>query len=277
MSDGSEDQRASGDRKELPLEEHATPMNIEISGSEENADGKLMDLSFDCRKGVRIGAYLIEPHAPAPWPAVLMVHPAPGDRSYFLAEGWKLAREGIGSLLLDAPWSDPAWGTSLTAPEDAIRAVTVSFRKVQRCIELLSTLDDVDHDKMGYLGMSLGALIGGIVVSIDHRLKAAVLMSGVGSFTDVASLNVPELSGEALDRYRGIMAAIDPQAYIGKAAPTQLLFQYGNQDVFPREKLIAFAEGGSEPKKVIEYEAGHYLNEQARDDAVAWLVEALGR
>ncbi len=275
MNDGSEDQGASGERKELPLEEHATPMNIEIASMEEGDDGKLMDLSFDCRKGVRIRAYFMEPRAPAPWPAVLMVHPAPGDRSYFLAEGWRFAREGIASLLLDAPWSDPAWGPSLAAPEDAIRAVTVSFRKVQRGIELLATLDDVDHDRMGYLGMSLGALIGGIVVTIDHRLKAAVLMSGVGSFTDVASLNVPEMSGEALDRYRSIMMAIDPQTYIGKAAPTQLLFQYGNRDVFPREKLVAFAEAGSEPKKIIEYDAEHYLNDQARDDAIAWLVDAL--
>ncbi len=277
MSDGSEDQDASGERKELPLEEYATPLNIEIASSEEYDDGKLMDLSFDCRKGVRIRAYWIEPNAPAPWPAVLMVHPAPGDRSYFLAEGWKLARAGIGSLLIDAPWSDPTWGPSLNAPEEAIRAVTVSFRKAQRGIEFLFSLDDVDHDRMGYMGMSLGALIGGIVASIDHRLKAAVLMSGVGSFTDIASLNVPELSGEALERYRSIMMAIDPQTYIGKAAPTQLLFQYGNQDVFPREKLVAFAEAGSEPKRIIEYEADHYLNEQARDEAVAWLIEVLGR
>lgn len=51
MSDGSEDQGASGESRELPLEEHATSMNIEIASSEENDDGKLMDLSFDCRKG----------------------------------------------------------------------------------------------------------------------------------------------------------------------------------------------------------------------------------
>jgi len=277
MSDGSEDQEASEEKKELPLEVNAPPLNIEIASSVENDDGKLMDLSFDCRKGIRIVAFWIEPHAPAPWPAVLMVHPAPGDRSYFMAEGWKLARAGIASLLIDAPWSDPAWGPSLNAPEDAIRAVTVSFRKVQRGIEFLSSLDDVDHDRMGYMGISLGALIGGIVASIDHRLKAAVLMSGVGSFTDVASLNVPELSGEALDHYRSIMMAIDPQTYIGKAAPTQLLFQYGSQDVFPREKLAAYAEAGSEPKKITVYEADHYLNEQARDDAVAWLAEVLAR
>lgn len=257
------------------MKDNAPPLNIEIVSSEEHPDGKMTDLSFDCRKGVRIKAHWIEPSSPPLWPAVLLVHPSPGDRYFFIDEAWELARNGIGSLLIEAPWSEGAWSESLTLPDDAIKRITIGFRKVQRGIELMWSLEDVDHESMGYIGMGMGALIGGIVVSVDHRLKAAVLMSGVGSFTDVASLNLPDLKGEALERYRTVMSPIDPVNYIGSATPTQLLFQYGNQDHYPRDKLVAFAEAGSEPKTIMEYDAGHLLNEVAREEAVSWLMERL--
>lgn len=266
----------SGDgRAVLRLAENAPPLNIEIECYAEHPHGRFMDLSFDCRQGVRMKGFWIEPYALPQWPAVLLVHPAPFDRSYFMDEAWELARSGIASLLIDAPWSEDAWRDALTLPDDALRKITIGFRKVQRGVELLSSIDDVDQERMGYLGMGLGALMGAIVVSMDRRLRAAVLMSGVGSFADMASLTLPRLDERGIESYRNIMSPIDPLNYIGNATPAQLLFQYGDRDDLPREKLAAFAEAGSEPKDVLEYDAGHYLNEKARREAVAWLVERL--
>ena len=37
-----------------------------------------------------------------------------------------------------------------------------------------------------------------------------------------------------------------------------------------------FFEAASEPKEIRWYDAGHFLNEQARQDRMAWLGERLG-
>lgn len=62
-------------------------------------------------------------------------------------------------------------------------------------------------------------------------------MAGVGSFNDVALLNIPDLKGEKLDRFRKTMHDIDPIHYVNHAAPSSLFYQFGTHDTFIQEKL----------------------------------------
>ena len=72
------------------------------------------------------------------------------------------------------------------------------------------------------------------------------------------------------------MATLEPAAYTAAAAPAALFFQFGTSDphVF-RERADAFYALASEPKRVKLYEAGHGLNDAARQDRLAWLEERL--
>jgi hypothetical protein len=100
-------------------------------------------------------------------------------------------------------------------------------------------------------------------------------MAGVGSFTDVALLNMPNLAGGELEKYKKIMEPIDPVRHIKNAASSTLLFQFGLQDVFfPRQKFLDYYEAGSEPKSIRWYNADHYsINEVGRSDRIEWLKE----
>ncbi len=147
---------------------------------------------------------------------------------------------------------------------------------LRRGIGLLTARPDVDPVRIGFVGHSFGALIGGVFVGVERRVKTAVLMAGTGRFADVAALNLPDLRGERLLRYRRTLAVIDPAAWVGRAAPTALLFQSGLRDeVFTEEQSRKFFELAESPKSLKWYDAGHYLDEEARRDRIAWLAGQL--
>jgi hypothetical protein len=60
------------------------------------------------------------------------------------------------------------------------------------------------------VGHSFGAIFGGILSGVEKRVKAFVLMAGTGSFTGVAVLNIPDLSGQRLENYSTTLDSIDP-------------------------------------------------------------------
>jgi fermentation-respiration switch protein FrsA (DUF1100 family) len=73
-----------------------------------------------------------------------------------------------------------------------------------------------------------------------------------------------------------VYSAIDPIRYVPTAAPVALLFQNGREDPgSPLKDVEAYVRAASEPKEQRWYDAGHELDDQARVDLDAWLVELL--
>ena len=65
------------------------------------------------------------------------------------------------------------------------------FKDLARSVDYLETRPDVRHDQVGYVGISWGAVMGPIMLALEPRLKAAVLVGG--GFTLQRSL--PEADG----------------------------------------------------------------------------------
>ena len=158
-------------------------------------------------------------------------------------------------------------------PEHDLQEHLRTAKDLRRAIDLLGARPEVAGERMAFVGHSFGALFGGILAGVEERLRTCVLMAGVGSFTDVAAMNLPQLRGPALDHYREVLAPIDPAYYVQFAAPAPLLFQFGLKDrSYPRERMVEFAAAGSEPKAVKWYCADHYLPDpDARQDRLEWL------
>jgi pimeloyl-ACP methyl ester carboxylesterase len=149
---------------------------------------------------------------------------------------------------------------------------------LKRGIDLLASFSWVDSKRLGYVGHSFGALFGGILVGIDPRIKTFILMAGVGSFTDVALLNMPDLANEELENFSKMMDPIDPIHYITQASSASLFFQFGRQDYFyPEKRFLEYYESARDQKKMEWYDAGHYLNDEALNDRIDWLVLKLNQ
>jgi dienelactone hydrolase len=255
------------------------PPIVEEKATEFRNEAQVHDIAYPGQGEGQIKAYLVTPRGKRPFAGIIFIHSGPSDRSSFLDEAAALANMGAISLLINAPWAYPEFGkraAGMTAKD--MRTMFVQTAKdIRRGVDLLQSLPDVDGNRIGFVGHSLGALLGGILSGVEKRLRAHVLMAGTGSFTDVALLNMPDLGGEVLEEYRQTMDKIDPVHYVAHAAPSALFFQFGLQDNFyPRQKFLDYYEAGSEPKSIQWYEANHYnLNEKGRSDRIAWLGDQL--
>ncbi|WP_292365839.1 MULTISPECIES: alpha/beta hydrolase [unclassified Methanoculleus] len=244
-------------------------------------DVTIRNLAYQAAPERWVRAYLVTParEEETRSAAVLFLHPGPGSRATFLAEAVALAGMGAVSLLVDAPWAaDTAatWGQAVTDPEEAVREHIRTVIDLRRGLDLLIARPNVDSERIGFVGHSFGALIGAVLAGVDRRLAAAVLMAGTGRFADVAAVNLPDLQGERLERYRRTLAEIDPAVWVGRAGPAALLFQSALHDeVITEEQSREFFERASDPKSLEWYDAGHYLDEEARRDRIAWLGKQL--
>jgi uncharacterized protein len=248
--------------------------------SEEVFDDKVVhDVSFQVAKGRRTAAYLVTPITGHGFPGVLFVHPSPGSRKSFLDEALKLADRKVCSVLLDADWSDSAaWVRKLGSADNDRIVLIEAIKDLRRGLDLLNSQPMVDWRRLGYVGHSLGALCGAVLSGIEQRVRTYVLMSGTVSFADVVEANMPDLTKEEISTYRSTLQDIDPVRFVTKAAPASIMFQLGKkEEYFKHERMQALAHAASEPKIVKWYDAGHLLNEEARQDRDGWLVDELFR
>ncbi len=256
-----------------------SPLNVEEHSTEYRNGVSVQDVSYASLADGRVSAYLVRPKGKGPFAGIIFVHPGPGDRSSFLDDAITLAKRGAVSLLINAPWAYPEFGEramKMTAKDLRTMFVQTAMN-IRRGADLIQSLPEVDAKRIGYVGHSFGALLGGVISGVEKRIKAYILMAGTGSFTDVAVLNMPDLKGDRLDEYRATMEPIDPIYYVRNAAPAALFFQFGLQDTFyPKKKFLDYYEAGSEPKSIQWYEADHYhLNEEGRPDRIEWLRRQL--
>lgn len=262
-------------RSQLEYDDRS-PLGVEELSVWDEDGITIRDIRFRGHARSAIPAYLVTSDRPIRGPGVLCVHPGPGDRSFFLEDARRLAGRGIASLLVEMPWAEgERWGRTMGQPDHDLQEFLNAAKDLRRSIDVLLTIPEVDNLRLGYLGLSYGAMFGGLLAGTEDRLSHYALLSGLGSFTDVAAYNVPELKGARLEEYREKLSSIDPARFVSHAAPASLLLIFGTEDKFPQEALVSFADAGSEPKEVKVVEAGHLLNDDAHHYAMDWLVHSL--
>ena len=256
------------------------PLDLRKAGKKGTGGITINDISWAGLSEDRIKGYLVEPEGTGPVAGIVFVHPGPGDRSTFLDEARELAGMGAACLLIDAPWSDGArFGSrAMASTPEELRTWYVQIAvDLRRSLDLLENFPRVDNGRIGFVGHSFGALFGGILSGVEKRISSSVLMAGVGSFTDVAVLNFPDLNGDPLETFRAAMDPIDPVHYLGHAVPSSLFFQFGRNDAFfPKQKFLDFSGAAPDPKHVRWYDADHYLVAAARIERREWLSQRLG-
>jgi predicted esterase len=235
---------------------------------------RVRDFSYASPRGGRVSALLVLPpraRGDGPFPAVIYMHGAGRDRTELLPLAVALANKGFVALTLSSPRT--------AQPKGGIEGVR-QFRdfyvhdavNVRRAVDVLRSLPQVRDRPLGYVGFSYGAILGGIVSGIDHRIRAFDLMSGGANIG--GATGVPPQYRKEVEK---LLDSINPGLYVGKAAPSHLFFQDGRHDeVAPRRSLVALYEAASEPKRIRWYDAGHTLNAKAVDDQLAWLQKELG-
>ena len=232
------------------------------------------DVSFSSG-GRRVDGYLVRPPGRGRHPAVVFVHGSGGDRTELLAPAAWLAARNVVALTITAPSASAR--TSAQTPTQLLaqaRAETIAdVVAVRRAVDVLASLRSVDPRRIGYLGFSAGARLGGLVAASEPRVRALALLSaGAATVSAYAADAPPALRPQV----RRVLGSVDPIRYIAFARPGSLLLEDGRKDmVVPRVALLNIARAAPKGTAVRWYDAPHGLNRAAYRDAFAWLARKL--
>jgi cephalosporin-C deacetylase-like acetyl esterase len=204
------------------------------------------------------------------------------NRKEFLDEAVALAPSGVVSLLTDGPIARPGHIQVEDQLDD--RQVTDMVQQIvdiRRGADLLLLRKDVDPQRLGYVGHSYNASVGGFLSGIDKRFKAFVLMAGnLSDEVDLKSEHMQQyrhkIGAETFDAFYAKYKWMDPGKYTNHAAPATVFLQYAiHEDFVTPERAKEYATHVSEPKRFKVYNAPHALNAEARRDRIAFLAEKL--
>lgn len=189
---------------QLPNPAHRVPLDVREE-SREDADGYTrIKLTFQADRQHRVPAYLLMPDGlKGPTAAILCLHPTHvlgksqicglgGQPSRFYAH--ELAQRGFICLAPDYPTFGD-YGDVL--PEYVSGTMQAIWDNV-RAVDLLESLPEVDRDRIGVIGHSLGGHNALFTSVFDLRLRAVVTSCGFTSFADYYG---GDLTGWTSQRY----------------------------------------------------------------------------
>jgi predicted esterase len=230
----------------LLLYDTSPAFDITVGSTRHDSGTTIEDITYTGAAHESIQAYLILPDGPGPFPAVLYEHGQGGDRGEFFAEASALAQQRhIAGLTVSRP------GGLDDGSDDHVEML-LQVREMRRALDLLQAQPQVDKARLGYVGWSQGAIDGVTLLSIETRVRTAVLMAVVPGFDD-ADTTAPHVT-----------------------LPSVLL-QFGTQDDFSTKvSAEGFASTIPATHKVSWYDAPHELNDAATADRAAWLTAKLG-
>jgi dienelactone hydrolase len=212
---------------------------------QEQAIGGLREVrfSFECAGETVPGLLILPENVDAKLPLVFIQHPATSSKDdYFVRDvGLTWARRGWACAGLDAPMhGDRATYDPMRLLRDRERFPEVAAQfagELSMAVDLLAAEFPVDVARLGYVGYSMGSMLGVQAVARDGRFKAAAFcLVGEGGLVGAATgpeSVIPLLAGVAVR----IVAKTHDEFFSREA--TEALY-----NALPGEKDLVWLPGG---------------------------------
>lgn len=283
--------RVLGPMPAAPVRE---PLDVKIEEETPVGDGLRRKLSYVTSRGERVPAYLLlPPRSVVRRPAVLCLHQTTaigkdepvglgGDPDQHIA--LELARQGYVVLVPDYPslgehaWDfDPARGYA----SGTMKAIRDNIRG----IDLLSSLEEVDPERIGCIGHSLGGHNAIFTAVFEPRIRAVVSSCGFSTFLadDVPSWTGPRYMPRIASEFRNdparipfdfpeLIAALAPRPFFASAPLRDDDFAArGVRDAMAAAAPVYDLFGAADRLSAIYPDAPHAFPPEARRLAYAFL------
>ena len=143
---------------------------------------------------------------------------------------------------------------------------------LRRAVDFLGTRPEIDDERIGYFGISLGGIIGTVFCGVDKRIKVPVIALAGGGLNLIFKLKA---FSEETKIYFSI---IDPINFVDKISPRPLLMLNAEKDeiVPPLTTKLLYKKAG-EPKKIVWYPTTHRRvpQDQVYPEAIRWFKKYL--
>lgn len=140
---------------------------------------------------------------------------------------------------------------------------------IRRSIDFLQTRPRIDARRIGYVGISLGSILGTMTCAVEPRIKAVGLVVGGGDWKQIIPSQISATrqqdqqrnrNGALLRQAQALLDEIDPINYVARISPRPLLMLNGRNDtiISPSSARVLFA-AARQPKSQVWFNDGHFL------------------
>lgn len=287
----------------LPEPGQRVPLDVKTESEEDAGKYLRRRISYASEPDDRVPAWLLIPKGlTGRGPAMLCLHqttgigkgePAGLGGLPNLHYAHELAERGFVCIVPDYPsFGDYPYDFKVKGSHYASGSMKAIWNNL-RALDLLETLPEVDSDRMGCIGHSLGGHNTLFTAAFDVRIRACVTSCG---FTAFHHYYDGKLAGWTSDRYMPrirdqyenspdkvpfdfyeVLGAIAPRSIFVNAPISDSNFDVGGVRKVMTEAEKAFAVYGSVGTKLqARYpESGHDFPTEIREDAYRWLKEQL--
>ncbi|MCK5134200.1 MAG: alpha/beta fold hydrolase [Bacteroidales bacterium] len=256
-----------GSEKKLPVAKYyeydrELPLLDSVRLVTDSTDYRLFYLTYRSVHDKKVTGLLTLPgNGKAPFPTVILMHGL-GDRKtvdyievgnkYLLEAGYAVLRLDISNhgdrLKYDYDF-DLTDGYRYWTRD----IITQTVFDLRRAVDFIYTREELDHERIGYYGISLGGIIGTIFCSVEERIEVPVIVLAGGNLNLMFGKDA--LSGNTKD----YLSIIDPVNYVAKIAPRPLLMiNAENDDVVPPITSKLLFKKAHKPKEIIWYPSKHH-------------------
>ena len=257
------------------------PLNVKELEKMETETYTRQRIVFDGIRNSRVPGYIAVPKGAAGvrYPCILLFHSGISSKeSWWEEESFehgkkmvgKLIANGFAVLALDAQYygarafeNDYVGGFDIFAKHNHFNKyrelmvqTTVEYRKA---LDYLATRNDIDANRIGAFGTSVGGNMALTLSTVDERVKTIVVCSSI-----IHGLPQPI----------GVFAPINAKPLNSAAA---VLLQVGKTDDFSPEEQVqkVFKNLQAKSKDLKKYEFGHAPDESYLEDALRWFKNNL--
>jgi cephalosporin-C deacetylase-like acetyl esterase len=273
-------------KKQLPVSryydyDHDLPLMDSLCLITDTADYVLYYLTYRSVHDAEVTGLLALPgKGLAPFPVVILMHGL-GDRKtvdyveagnkFLLDAGYAVLRLDISNhgdrfrydYDFDLTGGYRYWSREL---------ITQTVFDLRRAVDFIQTRDELDPQRIGYFGISLGGMIGTIFCGIEERVKVPVIVLAGGKLNLMFGMEA--FSADT----KHFLSLIDPIHYVGLIAPRPLLMINASQDdIIPPVTSRLLFKAAKEPKEIIWYPTKHHDLPvgKAYPDGIHWFDEHL--
>jgi hypothetical protein len=280
------------------LPERNRPISAEVISRSDTGEMIIERLLMDLNGYEKVPAYFTKPkNASGKIPVILFNHSHFGQyqvgKNEFLfgrnemqspPYALALAREGYAGLCIDS-WG---FGERSGRTESAIFKEMLWKGQVMwgmmvydniRALDYLHTRDDIDPDRIGTVGMSMGSTMAWWMAALDERISVCVDLCCLTDFQTLIGENGLDLHGiyyyvpDLLNHFStsDINALIIPRPHFGLAGRFDPLTPLKGLEIIDSIMKDAYAsEGAPEAWKLNIYDVPHLENEEMRKDILAF-------
>lgn len=237
-----------------------------------------------------VTAYFFQPPGPGPHPAMIVLHEWNAGST---VGAFKLARAivsaGVAALVVVEPYSlnRKPRGPQYAGRDDTeilsgnvphmVSALRQAVLDARRGLDYLARRPDVDPNRLGIAGISLGGILSGLTAGVDPRIKVAVTIVGGADFAKGFWDGIGTRqyrreilrSGYTYETYQAAMAPVDAAGWLPQRHfnPEDVLMINGRYD------LVVLPDGAKalardfDGTKIVWLNTGHYGAASAADAA----------